>query len=118
LVQARAGVAAGLDKRIHSHKFRHSFATHLFERGVDLPTIQVLLGHNSLETTMIYTHVARRGVAGLASPLDLLNDITEEDVRAAAIATRARRPIRLTARRPARRLDRTWLRILDDKRLG
>ena len=85
---ARAGMAAGLDKRIHCHTFRHSFATHLVERGIDLRTIQVLLGHESLETTMIYTHVARKGPAGVTSPLDLLEELKTEEVEAAVAATR------------------------------
>ena len=85
---ARAGMAAGLDKRIHCHTFRHSFATHLVERGIDLRTIQVLLGHESLETTMIYTHVARKGPAGVTSPLDVLEELKTEDVEAAVAATR------------------------------
>ena len=88
---AQAGRAAGLSQPIHCHTFRHSFATHLVERGIDLRTIQVLLGHESLETTMIYTHVARKGPVGVASPLDLLHDLTEAEVQAAVGATTGQR---------------------------
>ncbi|MFT5042446.1 MAG: integron integrase [Hyphomicrobiaceae bacterium] len=65
-----AAKAAGLPKRITCHTFRHSFATHLLESGTDIRTIQELLGHRSVKTTMIYTHVLNRGPFGVQSPLD------------------------------------------------
>jgi integron integrase len=66
---------AGLTKAVSAHTFRHSFATHLLQRGTDIRTIQALLGHKDVSTTMIYTHILQQGGQGVRSPLD---DLAEE----------------------------------------
>ena len=66
----QAARLSGINKRVSCHTFRHSFATHLLESGYDIRTVQELLGHKDVKTTMIYTHVLNRGGLAVRSPLD------------------------------------------------
>jgi integrase/recombinase XerD len=70
MVCERALTASGLSKHVHMHTLRHSFATHLLESGTDLRTIQILLGHNSFNTTVRYLHITTATLKSTRSPFD------------------------------------------------
>jgi site-specific recombinase XerD len=75
LILKRAAKRAGINKRVHMHMLRHSFATHLIEGGTDIRYVQELLGHNNLKTTERYTHVTNNALNLIKNPVDNLHGL-------------------------------------------
>ncbi len=111
---ADAARAAGLSKRVGCHTFRHSFATHLLEAGYDIRTVQELLGHRDVKTTMIYTHVLNKGGRGVRSPLDALYQ--PAGAQAASTPPRDAEPV--THDRPTAARNLTSLHLIDGRALN
>ena len=80
-IMRRALEQSGIEKKVNIHALRHSFATHLLEGGTDIRFIQKLLGHNSIKTTTIYTHVSQQVTKHIESPLDKMSKNITRDLK-------------------------------------